>query len=68
MNVAESMCDPTANVAVTAAVPPDTVAVPSDVAPSKNCTDPAADNGLTVAVRSPAYPLSSATAGRPTVT
>ena len=46
-----SECTPTARLLVTsAAVPAETGDVPSDVAPSKNSTEPVAPDGVTVAV------------------
>ena len=50
VNFAVSECEPAVSVLfVIWAMPPATAAVPSAVAPSKNCTDPAADEGDTVA-------------------
>ena len=47
-----SECAPTERADVLVpALPPETAAVPSDVAPSKNSTVPVADAGATVAFR-----------------
>ena len=50
-------CDPGDRLEVeTLALPPLSVALPSDVLPSKNCTVPVADDGETVAVNVTFWP------------
>src|ERR1044071_8674180 len=51
-----------------AATPPLTVAVPSDVAPSRNCTVPVADVGATVAVNVTDCPTTDGFADEASVT
>src|ERR1041384_1446671 len=62
-------CEPAASDEIaSAASPPLTVADPSEVAPSRNCTVPVADAGATVAVNVTDCPTAEGFAEEPSVT